>query len=123
LVLRRAPTSWADGLISTIDGTFMGGVDGAEPGIIMEAHPAIGDFYRQEFDLDNAEDFAEVVGLTDSVTVPYGSFTNCLNTRETTPLEPDLHEHKFYAAGVGNVLETDEDTGARTELIQVKTGQ
>jgi len=112
-----------DGLISTIDGTFMGGVDSAEPGIILEAHPAIGDFYRQEFDLDNAEDFAEVVGLSDSVTVPYGTFTNCLNTRETTPLEPDLHEHKFYAAGVGNVLETDEDTGARTELIQVKTGQ
>ncbi|HJW71001.1 MAG TPA: hypothetical protein VJ829_16750 [Candidatus Binatia bacterium] len=112
-----------DGLISTIDGTFMGGVDGAQPGIVMEAHPAIGDFYRQEFDLGNAEDFAEVVGLSASVTVPFGSFTNCLDTRETTPLEPDLHEHKFYAAGVGNVLETDEDTGARTELIEVKTGQ
>jgi hypothetical protein len=112
-----------DGLISTIDGTFMGGVDGAQPGIVMEAHPAIGDFYRQEFDLANAEDFAEVVGLTASVTVPYGTFTNCLDTRETTPLEPDLHEHKFYAMNVGNVLETDEDTGARTELIQIKTGQ
>jgi hypothetical protein len=112
-----------DGLISTIDGSFMAGVNGAKPGIVMEAHPAIGDFYRQEFDLGNAEDFAEVVGLSDSVTVPYGSFTNCLNTRETTPLEPDLHEHKFYASGVGNVLETDENTGARTELIQVKTGQ
>jgi len=112
-----------EGLISTIAGTFRGGVNGAQPGIVMEAHPAIGDFYRQEFDLQNAEDFAEVVGLTASVTVPFGSFTNCLDTRETTPLEPDLHEHKFYAAGVGNVLETDEDTGARTELIQVKTGQ
>ena len=112
-----------DGLISTIDGTFMGGIDSAEPGIIMEAHPAVGDFYRQEFDLDNAEDFAEVIGLSDTVTVPDGTFTNCLNTRETTPLEPDLHEHKFYASGVGTVLETDEDTGVRTELIQVKTGQ
>jgi hypothetical protein len=112
-----------DGLISTIDGTFMAGVDGAQPGIVMEAHPAIGDFYRQEFDLGNAEDFAQVVGLSASVTVPFGSFTNCLDTRETTPLEPDLHEHKFYAAGVGDVLETDEDTGARTELIRVVTGQ
>src|SRR5262249_3971564 len=101
-----------DGLISTIDGTFRGGIDGAQPGIVMEAHPAIRDFYRQEFDLGNAEDFAEVVGLNATVTVPYGngSFTNCLDTRETTPLEPDLHEHKFYAAGIGNVLETDEDT-------------
>jgi hypothetical protein len=90
-----------DGLISTIEGSFMAGVDGAQPGIVMKAHPAIGDFYRQEFDLGNAEDFAEVVGLSDSVTVPFGSFTNCLNTRETTPLEPDLHEHKFCAAGSG----------------------
>jgi len=113
----------ADGLISTIDGTFMAGVDGAQPGIVMEAHPAVGDFYRQESDLGNAEDFAEVVGLTAAVTVPFGSFTNCLDTRETTPLEPDLHEHKFYAAGVGDVLETDEDAGTRIELIQVKTGQ
>jgi hypothetical protein len=112
-----------NGLISTIEGSFMAGVDGAEPGIVMEAHPAIGDFYRQEFDLGNAEDYAEVVGLTASVTVPFGRFENCLDTRETTPLEPDLHEHKLYAAGVGNVLETDEDTGARSELIQVKTGQ
>ena len=101
----------ADGLISTIDGTFRGGVDGAQPGIVMKAHPAIGDFYRQEFDLGNAEDFAEVVGLSASVTVPFGSFTNCLDTRETTPLEPDLHQHKFYAAGVGDMLETEEERG------------
>jgi len=113
----------ADGLITTIDGTFMGGVDEAQPGIVMETHRAIGAFYRQEFDLDNAEDFAEVVGLSAAVTVPYGAFTNCLDTRETTPLEPELHEHKFYAAGVGNVLQTDEDTGTRTELIEVRTGQ
>ena len=64
-----------------------------------------------------------MVGLTASVMVPFGSFSNCLDTREPTPLEPDLHEHKFYAAGMGDVLETDEDTGARTELIQVWTGQ
>ena len=48
-----------DGLITTIDGTFMAGVNGDKPGIIMKAHPAIGDFYRQEFSLNNAEDFAE----------------------------------------------------------------
>jgi len=111
-----------DGLISTIDGTFMGGVDGAKPGIIMEAAPAIGDFYRQEFDLNNAEDFAEVVSLTESVTVPTGSYSNCLKTKETTPLEPDLLESKFYAPHVGNILTIDETTGERSELIQITTG-
>ncbi len=108
-----------DGLITTIDGSFLAGADGAQPGIIMEANPRIGDFYRQEFDLGNAEDDAEVVGLTATVTTPFGSFTNCLDTLETTPLETALHEHKFYAAGVGQVLTLDADTGDRLPLVQI----
>src|SRR5204863_6765206 len=79
-----------DGLISTIDGSFRAGVEGDKPGIIMEASSAIGDFYRQEFSLANAEDFAEVVALDDSVTVPAGSYAHCLRTRENSPLEPDV---------------------------------
>jgi len=112
-----------DGLITTIGGTFMGGVNGDKPGIIMEAHPAIGDFYRQEFSLNNAEDFAEVQSLTAHVTVPYGSFNHCLKTEETTPLEPDLLENKFYAPGVGNIETLDEHTGATSELVRIIRGQ
>ena len=112
-----------DGLISTIDGTFMAGVNGDKAGIIMKAHPAIGDFYRQEFSLGNAEDFAETLSLTESVTVPAGAFRNCLKSQETTPLETDLLEHKFYAPGVGNVLTVDATTGSRVELIQIRTGK
>ena len=108
-----------DGLITTIDGSFMGGVDRAKPGIIMKAHPAIGDFYRQEFDLANAEDFAETLSLTEPVTVPAGSFTRCLKSQETTPLETELLEHKFYAPGVGNVLTVDAHTGERIELVRI----
>ncbi len=110
-----------DGLISTIDGTFMAGVDGDKPGIVMKAHPAVGDFYRQEFSLGNAEDEAETLGLNASVTVPYGSFQHCLRSEETTPLEPDALEDKFYASGVGNVLTVDEETGERCELVQIIT--
>jgi hypothetical protein len=110
-----------DGLITTIDGTFTAGVDNDKPGIIMEADPAIGDFYRQEFSLANAEDFAEVASLTESVTVPFGSFTNCLKTIETTPLETDLLEHKFYAPGIGNISTVDAHTGEKVELIQITT--
>jgi len=109
-----------DGLITTIDGTFMAGVNGDKPGIIMKAHPAIGDFYRQEFSLSNAEDFAETVSLTASVTVPAGTFHNCLKSKETTPLETDLLEYKFYAPGVGNVLTVDARTGDREELVQIR---
>jgi hypothetical protein len=110
------------GLPTTLAGTFTAGVNGDNPGIIMKAHPAIGDFYRQESSLGNAEDLAEVLSLTESVSVQAGSFNNCLKTQETTPLETDLLEHKFYATGVGNVLTVDARTGKRTELVQITTG-
>jgi len=109
-----------DGLITTIDGTFMAGVNGDKPGIVMKAHPAIRDFYRQEFSLDNAEDFAETLSLTETVTVRAGTFHNCLKSQETTPLETDLLEHKFYAPGVGNVLTVDATTGDRVELVRIR---
>ena len=110
-----------DGRPSTLSGTFTAGVDRAKPGIIMEAHPAIGDFYRQEFDLGNAEDFADVESLTDTVTVPFGTFTRCLRTRETTPLEPDLKENKWFAPGVGHVLTKDLTTGNKSSLIRIES--
>jgi len=112
-----------DGLITTIDGTFMAGVNGDKPGIVMKAHPAIGDFYRQEFSLANAEDFADTLSLTESVTVPAGTFHNCLKSQETTPLETDLLEHKFFAPGVGNVLTVDATTGDRVELVRIRRGR
>jgi len=111
-----------DGLITTIDGTFMAGVNGDKPGIVMKAHPAIGDFYRQEFSLANAEDFAETISLTETVTVLAGTFHNCLKSQETTPLETNLLEHKFYAMGVGNVLTVDATTGDREELVRIRRG-
>jgi hypothetical protein len=112
-----------DGLITTIDGTFMAGVNGDKAGIIMKAHPAIGDFYRQEFSLANAEDFADTLSLTETVTVPAGTFHNCLKSQETTPLETDLLEHKFFAPGVGNVLTVDATTGDREELVRIRRGR
>jgi hypothetical protein len=110
-----------DGLITTIDGTFTAGVNGDKPGIIMKAHPAVGDFYRQEFSLGNAEDFAETLSVNESVTMRVGSFSNCLQSQETTPLETDLLEHKFYAPGVGNVLTIDVKTGSRVEIVRIIT--
>lgn len=105
---------------STLAGSFTAGVDGAKPGIVMEGHPAIGDFYRQEFALGEAEDFAEVTSLSATVTVPAGRYTHCLRTRETTPLEPDLKEVKWYAPGVGNVLTKDLSTGETSALVRIE---
>jgi hypothetical protein len=109
-----------NGRPSTLEGTFVAGVNRAKPGIIMEAHSVVHDFYRQEFDLGNAEDFADVKSVSDTVTGPYGTFTHCLRTRETTPLEPDLKEAKWYAPGVGNVLTRDLTTGEKRALVRIE---
>jgi len=110
------------GKVVSTEGSWEAGVDGAKPGIVMHAtQPPIGIPYRQEYYACEAEDMAEVVSLSESVIVPYGSFDNCLQTREFTPLEPDVNEYKSYAPGVGLMLEVDIKSGARTELIEITT--
>jgi len=37
------------GKVTSTEGSWVGGVDGAQPGIIMLAQPAVGDSYRQEY--------------------------------------------------------------------------
>jgi hypothetical protein len=60
-----------------------------------------------------------VVSLTATVTVPAGTFHHCLETEETTPLEPDSRENKYYAPGVGNVLTVDLETGEKDKLVSI----
>jgi len=86
-------------------GSFIAGVGGAQPGIIMEAKPAIPDAYRQECLAGQAEDTAWVVGTTGSLRVPYGNVRNVLSTLEATQLEPGAYDQKVYGPGVGIVSE------------------
>jgi hypothetical protein len=111
-----------DGEVVSSAGSWEAGVDGAQPGIIMEADPQIGDSYRQEYYAGEAEDMAEVLSLTESASVPYGSFDNLLMTNEWTPLEPGVAEHKYYAPGVGLILEVLVEGGSeRVELVDIVT--
>ncbi|MEO6027265.1 MAG: hypothetical protein ABIR79_10410 [Candidatus Binatia bacterium] len=109
-----------DGDIVSIDGSFRAGVDGAKAGIIMLAAPAVGTVYRQEFALDEAEDAAEVLSITGTETVPGGSCSGtCVVTRDFNLLDPGHEETKYYAPGIGLILEISSETGARTELQSV----
>ncbi len=95
----------AQGRIVSTEGSWLAGVGGARAGIIMTAHPQIGQSYRQEFYPGQAEDHAQVTSLSTSVTVPAGSFSNAQTTREWSPLEPNVIDQKFYVRGVGLVKE------------------
>lgn len=108
-----------DGKIITREGSFEAGVDGAQAGVIMPASPGVGMAYRQEYYKGKAEDNGEVLALGQQASVPAGRYDGLLKTADTTPLEPDVLEHKYYAEGLGLVLTIDKETGGREELLSV----
>jgi hypothetical protein len=111
--------NYEDGLLVDLDGSWRAGVDGARPGIVMFADPVVGTTYRQELLLGEAEDAATILADSVDVTVPAGTFCDCLQTEDFTPLEPGVTEYKVYAPGVGLVLEVDPMTGEMLELVQM----
>jgi len=104
-------------------GSWEAGVDGARAGLVMAATPRVGDGYQQEYYPGEAEDQAEVLSLDASVEVPFGSYDGVLQTEDTTPLEPELVERKYYARGVGVVLEETVAGGSdRVVLVSFTAG-
>jgi hypothetical protein len=106
------------GVVVSTAGSWIAGVDGARPGLYMPASPKPGSTFRQEFALGEAEDVVQV----ESVSEPYGTFTNVLKVLEFTPLEPLSRQKKYYAPGVGRVLVVDLATGEFQELVRVERG-
>ena len=112
------------GHVTSTEGTWQAGVDGAKPGIYMPAHPRVGQTFRQEYYKGHAEDHFKVLDLHASVTSPYRSSENALLTKEWTPLEPGVIDHKSYIRGIGTVLEETVKGGTeRLELVDVRKGR
>jgi hypothetical protein len=120
--LGEATKEFENGKVSTTKGSWEAGVDGAQAGIIVPADPKVGMVYRQEYYAGEAEDEGEVLSLDERAEVPFGSFDNLLITKDTTPLEPDILEHKFYAEGVGPILALGLSGGvSREELLRFES--
>jgi hypothetical protein len=110
---------YQNGKVVGTAGSWEAGKNGAEPGIMMRARPQVGDRYRQEYRRRVAEDMARVLSVSEAASVPFGAFTQCLETEEWSPLEPGARERKYYARGVGMVLQRTV-AGGNEEMVLVK---
>ena len=99
--------TYEHGQVVSTEGSWTHGRDGAYAGVIIPANPQPGCSYREEYRAGVAQDQAAVLASNEPVTGPTGAYSNVLHTANTTPLHPDLLENKFYAKGVGPILELD----------------
>jgi len=100
------------------EGSFTAGCDGAEAGIVMLGDPGNGDFYRQEFYAEEAEDWGKVTTFIDTDELV------CLKTKEWSPLETGHIEHKFYCSDgdTGVLAWIDELKGKTVTVVLIDTG-
>jgi len=92
---------YKNGKIAAHPGSWISGKDGAHYGLFMPAAPKQGQKAYQELAPKVAMDRFEVTSVSEKVTVPAGTFENCVKMQETTPLEPEVKEYKLYARGAG----------------------
>jgi hypothetical protein len=109
----------AHGHVTSTEGTWKAGVSGAKAGIYIPGAPKLGQTGLQEFLTGHAEDHFKIIGLFDTV-APSGK-ANTLLTKEWTPLEPGVIDHKMYVRGIGTVLEqSQQGANERNELISIR---
>jgi hypothetical protein len=106
------------GHVKNTSGSWLAGRNGAKAGIFMFTHPKPGQSARQEYYKGEAEDHFQVLQLGVSVKVSFIATKRALLTKEWTPLEPGVIDHKFYVRGIGTVLErTAKGPLERNELV------
>jgi hypothetical protein len=113
--------NYEDGKLKDHSGSWLAGVDGAQPGIWMKAKHTVGDSYRQEYYKNEAEDMQDVVSINETITTKLGTYKNCVKMYNWTPLDPDSKENKVYCPEVNAmVLETDLVSNESAELVKVE---
>jgi hypothetical protein len=105
--MAQGPVSFTcpSGLVPAED-AWMAGVNGARPGIIFPGGAfLLGARYFQEIAPGVALDRAEHVNLGLEVETPAGEFEDCVEVKETTPLDPAALSQKIYCPGIGLVVD------------------
>lgn len=98
--------NYENGVVVNHDGAWRAGVNGAAAGLMMPGLALLGARYFQELAPNVAMDRAEILDNDEVLATPAGTFEDVLKTVETTPLEPNAKEFKFYAPGIGLIQDS-----------------
>jgi hypothetical protein len=105
----------ANGQFVTTADTWVAGEDGMLPWMFLAADPRVGDVYLGI--TPEGEEVLQVLSLTETATVPAGSFENCLQIVED-PDDEDDQDIIIYGPGAGLVSE--QSTGGRIDLVSIQ---
>lgn len=98
---------YQNGQVTSHEGAWRYGVNTNILGLLFPAAPTVGDKFRSENVPGVTQENDEVISVSETVTVPFGTFQNCVKIREMIPGEAD--EFKLYAPSVGVVKEIPSD--------------
>jgi hypothetical protein len=101
--------TYKNGNISGHGGGWLLGKETKIPGLLMPAHPQVGDKFSSENVPGITREDDEVVSVSETMTVPAGSFHDCLKIKENA--SDGATEYKLYAPGVGVIAEMDSAEG------------
>jgi hypothetical protein len=96
---------YENGIIVSHEGQWNASEAVNKPGIIMPGSPLIGARYYQEIAPGIAMDRAEIIDNNATFTTPLDTFERCLVVKETTPVEPGALEYKYFAPGIGLIID------------------
>jgi hypothetical protein len=97
--------NYKNGQVVAHEGAWLYGKNTQKLGVIMPAHPRVGQKFKAEDVPKVTTENDVVVSLTEKATVPAGKFENCLKIKETN--SDGETEEKLFAPGVGAIKEED----------------
>jgi len=103
LYLGEDVDEYKNGNVAGHSGAWMFGKDTKRPGVLMPGNPKVGDKFKSEDVSKDIHEEDEVLSLSETVTVPAGTYQNCLKIKEK--LADGEIEYKYFARGIGCVRE------------------
>ena len=122
-LLGEYPEVYEDGKLQGAEDTWIAGLQGARPGVLMRASPRTGtrSYLEGLAPAIEFQDRAKVSKTGIRNCVPVGCYEDVLLIDEWNPLEEgDAHQLKSYASGVGNIRVGAVHDPEAEELVLVK---